>query len=324
MSNALPGAGRAAGGGQGPGPAHAAIAQSRQPWWRVEKGQGTYLAYLAPTVAILFVVTVLPLIYLFVTSFTALDLTKPDSFRFIGLDNYTRAFDQDRFWNSIWVQVQLSFWTVSLQLLIGLGLALLLSRQARFIETVRTFFIIPMVLPPVVVAVIWKILFTPDFSVLNWLLTMVGMPQPPWLADPNLALWALVITDTWEWFPFVMLILLASIQMLPTEPMEAAKIDGCSNWQLFWHVILPLLRPSILIAALFRLIDSMKAFPHIFIMTSGGPGKVTEATNFYAYLQAYSYSFIGFSSGIVVMMVIFVFALSMLLIRMVSTEVDVE
>jgi multiple sugar transport system permease protein len=106
--------------------------------------------------------------------------------------------------------------------------------------------------------------------------------------------------------------------------MEAARIDGCSNWQLFRHVTLPLLRPALLIAALFRLIDSMKASPHIFIMTGGGPGKVTEATNFLAYLQAYSYSFIGYSSAIVVMMVVFVFGLSLILIRLVGTEVEVE
>ncbi|MHB1133792.1 MAG: carbohydrate ABC transporter permease [Chloroflexota bacterium] len=324
MGNALPEAGRPSGDGQGFGPAPAVV--THIPWRKrlLADGHGTYLAYLAPTMDVLLVVTVLPLIYLFVTSFTAFDLTKTDSFRFVGIENYTRALEQDRFWNSVMVQVQLSFWTVLLQLLLGLGLALLLSKQVKYIETIRTFFIIPMVLPPVVVAVIWKILFTPDFSIINWLLTQIGMPQPAWLATPSLALWALIITDTWEWFPFVLLILLASIQMLPVEPMEAARIDGCSNWQLFRHVTLPLLRPAILIAALFRLIDSMKAFPHIFIMTGGGPGKVTEATNFLAYLQAYSYSFIGYSSAIVVMMVVFVFALSLILIRLVGTEVEVE
>ncbi|MHB1415493.1 MAG: carbohydrate ABC transporter permease [Chloroflexota bacterium] len=324
MNEALAEAGPGTEGGQGVSPA--SVAQARRSAWQrlTGEGQGAYLAYLTPTVVVLFVVTVLPLIYLFVTSFTGLNLTKADSFQFTGLENYGRAVEQDRFWNSVWVQLRLSFWTVSLQLVIGLGLAWLLGRQARFVETIRAFFIIPMVLPPVVVAVIWKILFTPDISVLNWVLGLVGMPQPAWLADPSRALWALIIADTWEWFPFVLLILLAAMQMLPTEPMEAARIDGCSEWQLFWYVMLPLLRPALLVAALFRLMDSMKAFPHIFIMTSGGPGKVTEATNFFAYLQAYSYSFVGFSSAIVVMMVIFIFALSLLLIRMVGTEVEIE
>nr|MDA8216275.1 sugar ABC transporter permease [Dehalococcoidales bacterium] len=137
-------------------------------------------------------------------------------------------------------------------------------------------------------------------------------------------LWAIIITDTWEWFPFVLLILLASLQMLPTEPLEAARIDGCSSWQLYWYVTLPLLRPAILVASLFRFIDSVKAFPHIFIMTGGGPGTTTEATNFYAYLQAYSYSFIGYSSAVVVLMVIGIFAVSLLLIRLVGTEVEIE
>lgn len=287
-------------------------------------GHRTFTLYMLPSVIVLFAVTLLPMVYLVVTSFTPFDLTKPGSLRFVGLHNYVTAFAEERFWNSVWVQARLSFWTVSFQLIIGLGLAWLLSRQVHFIELVRSLFIIPMVLPPVVVAIIWKILFTPDISILNWLLEKIGLPQPPWLADPTRALWALIITDTWEWFPFVLLFLLAAIQMLPVEPMEAARIDGCSEWQLFCYVTLPCLKPAIMVAGLFRLIDSLKAFPHIFILTGGGPGKVTEATNFFAYLNAYSYGYIGFSSAIVVLMVIVVFAMSFLLIRLVLIRVEVE
>ena len=286
--------------------------------------RAVFILFLTPAMAVLFLVTILPLIYLVVTSFTPLSLTRPDSFWFAGLLNYEQLLDDDRFWNSLWVQARLSFWTVLLQLLIGLALALLLNRQIRFLEVIRSTFLIPMVLPPVVVALIWKILFTPDVSILNWTLGLLNLPQPAWLADPTLALWAIIITDVWEWFPFVMLMLLAALQMLPEEPLEAAKIDGASKGQVFLYIMLPLLRPALLVAGLFRLIDSVKAFPHIFIMTGGGPGVATEATNYYAYLQGFSYTYIGFSSAIIVVMLLATLLMSIMVLKFMGKGVEVE
>lgn len=292
------------------------------PWIRASRR--TYCAFLAPAAFVLVVVTLFPFLYLFATSLTPYELTKPQSLHFEGLVNFESLSRDSRFLNSLWVQGRLSVATVSLQLLIGLALAMLLNARWRFIELIRTIYIIPMVLPPVVVAIIWKVLFSPNISVIYWLLESVGLPQRAWLSDPQLALWAIVIADVWEWFPFTMLMLLAALQMLPEEPLEAARIDGASNWQVFWHIVLPLLKPVIVVAGLFRLIDSVKAFPHIFIMTSGGPGIATEATNYYAYMQGFSYTFIGFASAISLVMLVAVFVLSGLIMRMVGTQVEVE
>ena len=283
-----------------------------------------FVGFLAPALAVLALVTALPLAYLVATSFTPLDLTNPGSLRWSGLANYRQLAVDARFWNSVWVQAQLSFWTVFLQMTIGFAIALLLNGRMRFLELVRAAFVVPMVLPPVVVALIWKILFTPDISILDWALGLLRLPQPAWLADPALALWAVIVADVWEWFPFVMLMLLAALQMLPPEPLEAARLDGASRWQAFRHVTVPLLKPAIVVAALFRLIDSVKAFPHIFIMTSGGPGIVTEATNYYAYMQGFSYTFVGFASAISLVMLVAVFLLSAGIMRMVGTQVEVE
>jgi multiple sugar transport system permease protein len=283
-----------------------------------------FAAFVVPAVVVLVVVTILPLLYLVVTSLTPLDLTNPASLRWTGLTNYQQLASDDRFWNSVWVQAQLSFWTVSLQLVIGFAIALLLNGRMRFLELVRSMFIVPMVLPPVVVALIWKILFTPDISILDWALGLLHLPQPAWLAEPRLALWAIIIADVWEWFPFVMLMLLAALQMLPEEPLEAARLDGASTWQAFRHVTLPLLKPAIVVAALFRLIDSVKAFPHIFIMTGGGPGTATEVTNYYAYLEGFSYTYVGYSSAIIVVMLLATFLMSLALLRVSNREVDVE
>jgi multiple sugar transport system permease protein len=300
-----------------------AVAGRRGHPWAVAR-QRTLLAMLLPALAALFIVTILPSLFLVATSLTPLDLTKPGSFRLEGAGNYRELLRDDRFWNSVWVQARLSFWTVLLQLLVGLGLARLLHTRIRGLEAVRAVFIIPMVLPPVVVALTWKILFTPDVSVLNWLLGLAGLPQPAWLTDSALALWAIIIADVWEWFPFVFLAVLAALQMMPEEPLEAAAIDGASRWQVFRHVELPLLRPVLLVVGLFRLIDSMKAFPHIFIMTGGGPGVATEATNYFAYLQGFSYTFVGFSSAITVVLLAATLALSLGIMRLVGRATDVE
>jgi len=299
-----------------------ALGGQAPPWIRANRR--IYYAFLMPAALVLVVVTLFPFLYLFGTSLTPYELTKPQSLHFEGLVNYESLSKDVRFLNSLWVQGRLSLATVSLQLLIGLALGMLLNARWRFIELIRTIYIIPMVLPPVVVAIIWKVLFSPNISVIYWLLELAGLPQRAWLSDPTLALWAIVIADVWEWFPFTMLMLLAALQMLPEEPLEAARIDGASGWQVFWHIILPLLKPVIVVAGLFRLIDSVKAFPHIFIMTSGGPGIATEATNYYAYMQGFSYTFVGFASAISLTMPVAVFLLSGVIMRMVGTQVEVE
>ena len=307
----------------GVGRKQTSILEGQVPPW-IRANRRIYYAFLIPAALVLVVVTLFPFLYLFWTSLTPYELTKPQSLRFEGVVNFERLTHDGRFFNSLWVQGRLSLATVSLQLLIGLAIAMLLNVRWRFIELIRTIYVIPMVLPPVVVAIIWKVLFSPNISVVYWLLGLVGLPQRAWLSDPTLALWAIIIADVWEWFPFTMLMLLAALQMLPEEPLEAARIDGASGWQVFWHVILPLIKPVIVVAGLFRLIDSVKAFPHIFIMTSGGPGIVTEATNYYAYMQGFSYTFVGFASAISLVMLVAVFLLSAGIMRMVGTQVEVE
>ena len=272
------------------------------------------------------VVTLAPFAFLLLTSFTPLDLAKPRTWWDFGrpFANFAELPHDRRFLNSLGVQFRLSVLTVGLQLLMGLGVAMLLNSRLRFLEAIRALFIVPMVLPPIVVGIIWKVLFTPDISVVNWLLGLVGIPPPAWLADPRLALPAIVVAEVWEWFPFTMLMLLAALQMMPEEPLEAARMDGAGSWQIFRHIILPLLRPTIIVTALFRLIESVKAFPLIFVMTGGGPGTVTEATNYYAYLQGFNYSLVGFSAAISVVILVATFAISGAIIRGVGARVDVE
>lgn len=284
------------------------------------------MVLLSPALLVLAVVTLAPFAFLLLTSLTPLNLARPATWWDLShpLANFTELPGDGRFLNSLAVQLRLSVFTVFAQLLLGLGAALLLNRDSRVLEAIRALFIIPMVLPPIVVAIIWKVLFTPDISVLNWGLGLLRLPQPAWLADPQLALPAIVVADVWEWFPFTLLMLLAALKMMPAEPLEAARIDGAGPWQVFRHVVLPLLRPAIVVTVLFRLIESVKAFPLIFIMTGGGPGTVTEATNYYAFLQGFTYSLIGFSAAISVVVLASTFLVSYLIVRWVGAQVDVE
>ena len=180
------------------------------------------------------VVTLLPMLYLFVTSFTPLNLTRPDtawdfSDPFV---NYRLIGEDRRLIDSMWVQVKLSFWSVLLQLAIGFGFALLLNIRSSVMTALRTLFLVPMVLPPIVVAIIWKVLYTPDISPFWWVFAQFGWDVPSLITDPNWALTAIIIADTWQWFPFTMLMILAALQMLPDEHLEADRLDGANAWQL--------------------------------------------------------------------------------------------
>lgn len=259
-----------------------------------------FVLCLAPSLGVLAVITLAPAIFLLVSSLTPLDLTRPETMGDFArpLENYRLMLSDGRLGNSVWVQAKLSFWTVLLQLLIGFGLALLLNSRTRFLEALRTVFLIPMVLPPIVVAIIWKVIYTPDISPMHWGLSVLGVTIPSLITSPDWALTAIIIADTWQWFPFTMLMTLAALQMMPQELIDAAKVDGATAWQMTWHVTLPFLRGVLLVAGLFRLIDSIKAFPLIFILTDGGPGSLTEVTNYYSFQQAFNFSLLGYSSAI--------------------------
>ncbi|MGY4500614.1 multiple sugar transport system permease protein [Bradyrhizobium sp. GM24.11] len=273
---------------------------------------------LTPSLLVLFAVAVLPAIYLIVTSLTPFQLTTPgsatdfsDPFR-----NYRLLPGDPRFVNSLAVQAKLSIASVLFQVLLGMLLALLLNVPSRFVEFARTFFLIPMVLPPIVVAVIWKLIYAPDISPLYYAAQALHVTLPALTSSVDFALTSIIIADTWEWLPFTFLMVLAALQTIPDEYSEAALVDGASKLQIFWYVTLPFITPILVISGMFRLIDSVKAFPLIFLLTGGGPGTVTEVTNYYAYLLAFDTNEIGYSSAVTVVMLLLVCGISLGLVWM--------
>lgn len=283
--------------------------------------QRFYWYCLWPAFIVLIAVTLAPTIYLFLISFTPLDLTRPEtSWDFSSpLSQYQNIWEDKRLHNSWWVQLKLSFWTVLIQMILGFLFALLLNVKSKVLEALRTIFLIPMVLPPIVVAIIWKVLYTPDISPFHWAAEGIfGVMVPSLITDPDWALWAIIIADIWEWFPFVMLMILSALQMMPEEYVEAAKIDGANVIQMTWYVTMPYLKGVMIVAALFRLVDSIKAFPLIYILTDGGPGSLTEVTNYYSFIQAFNFSYLGYSSAITVTLVIATVLASWGIIRLVG------
>jgi multiple sugar transport system permease protein len=271
---------------------------------------------LAPALVVLAMVTLAPAVSLVVTSLTPLSPAEPGSFEFsTPWQNYQQAFASHEFVHSVWVQVELSLITVVSQLLVGLGIALLLDKPSKLLETVRTGFLVPMVLPPIVVAIIWKIIYIPAISPLHRLAAFLGVPFHSLIGNADTAIWAIAAADTWEWFPFTMLMTLAALQMVPKEPQEAARIDGAGPVQLFRHVRLPYIRGTLVVAALFRLIDSIKAFPLIYVLTDGGPGGATEVTNYYGFVQTFNFAYWGYGSAIATLLVAGVFIISLLISR---------
>jgi multiple sugar transport system permease protein len=291
-----------------------------------DRRRRAFMAGLAPALIVLGAITIAPAVYLFTVSLTPLNLTMPQTAWDFSEPhyNYIDLLEDPRFTNSVWIQTKLSVATVLLQLLAGLGVALLLNGDTRVRRLARSGFLVPMVLPPIVVGILWRVMYTVDVSPFHRAMAFIGLPVPSLITSPDWALWAIVAVETWEWFPFTLLMVLAALQMIPDSPQEAARIDGASNWQMFRYVTLPYIRQTLVVAALFRLIDSIKAFPLIYVLTNGGPGEVTQVTNYYAFVQAFNFSLWGYASAIATLMVAGVFLLSWLIDRMVGDARDAD
>ena len=172
-----------------------------------------------------------------------------------------------------------------------------------------------MMATPVAVALVWTMMFHPQLGVLNYLLSLVGIPPQPWVYDPSTVIPTLVMIEVWQWTPLVMLIVLGGLASLPREPYESAIIDGANAWHLFRHITLPLVWPYVMIAVMLRTIDALKVFDNIFVITQGGPGTASETINIFLYLQAFQFYKLGYASALVVVFFIIIVLLSLLLLH---------
>ena len=229
---------------------------------------------------------------------------------FIGIHNFVELFKSENFRTSIRVTLLFTVSVVVLEMFTGTIFALLLEQGIKGLRFFRTIFILPIMIAPVVVGIVWKFLYNTSYGIINYLLGFIGIKPIQWLSDPSLALGAVIISDVWQWTPFVFLMVLAGLQGIPKELTEAGRVDGASYLQNLVHIKLPSIMKILGITAILRLIDALRSLEVIFNLTYGGPGVSTEVLSLHLYKTAFSDSRLGLSSAIAVVLLVIIFILS--------------
>jgi multiple sugar transport system permease protein len=272
-----------------------------------------YWLFAAPAAIIVAVVIVFP--WLFTLFMSVHDWKVTGETPYVGFANYTRMLGDDRFQ---WAMVRTFYFTaasVIAPVLLGVWAAVTFASNFRFRGIARTIFVLPMMATPVAISLVWTMMFHPQLGVLNYLLSLMGLPPSAWVYDSSTVIPTLVMVETWQWTPLVMLIVLGGISSLPQDPYEAARLDGASTWQMFRHITLPLAWPFIVVAAVIRVIDALKAFDTIFVITQGGPGTSSETLNIMLYQTAFAYYDLGYASSIVVVFFVLIMLVCMILLH---------
>ena len=283
---------------------------------------------LTPAVITMAVVTGYPLIQAFLISLRSWDLTRPElGHPFIGLGNYQNVLDDPAFWQSAGVTITFVVLAVTLEIVLGLAIALMLNRPFVGRRWVRMLALLPWAVPSVVNAIMWKWILNPTFGSLNGLLYEIGILETArdyviWLGEPDLALIMVVIADVWKETPFIMLLFLAALQAIPSDLYEAAKVDGARRWSTLFRITLPLIRPTLFIAVALRTIWALKSFDLIYALTSGGPSGSTSVLGHYTYIKSFISLDLGHGSAVAYIMTVLVFILVLVYQRGLYREVE--
>ncbi len=280
------------------------------------RGRESGNRFVAPALALLACVTLYPLGYVVFLSLHRRLLIFGIS-RYVGLGNFRFLLSDDRFWNAFGNTVYFTALSVCLELVLGLGIALLLHRSFRCKGAVRAAVLLPWAVPTVVSARMWEWIYNTDYGILNHLLGA----HINWLGSPAWALNAAVLTDVWKTTPFVVILLTAGLQVIPRELFQAARIDGAGTWDVFRRITLPLLRPVILVILIFRTLDAFRVFDAVYVLTGGGPANTTETLSIYAYKVLFQTLQFGYGSAIALVVFLAVGAMSVVYVRLLGREV---
>ena len=260
------------------------------------------LRILFPLPAILFIalLMVFPILYTLYLSFTNWNLTSGMEPSFVGLDSYLRVFSEPRFLQALGRTFTFTLFAVAIEVVLGVAIALILNRAFVGKSIAKLLLLLPLVATPVAVGIIFNLFYDPTIGLLNFALNALGLPQGRWVSSEDTVIASLVMVDVWQWTPMITLIVLAGLAGLSEEPVEAARVDGASEWQILRYVTIPMVMPVILTAMILRLIDALKTFDIIFAMTGGGPGYASETLNIMGFKYSFEYFRIGQSSVILV------------------------
>jgi len=272
-----------------------------------------YWYFAAPAAIVVAAVIVFP--WIFTLFMSVHDWKVTGDTPFVGLENYTKMLSDDRFLWAVWRTLYFTAASVVAPVILGVWAAVCFASNFRFRGLARTIFVLPMMATPVAISLVWTMMFHPQLGVLNYLLTSVGLPPSSWVYESDTVIPTLVMVETWQWTPLVMLIVLGGIASLPQDPYEAARLDGASAWQMFVHITLPLAWPFIVVAAVIRVIDALKAFDTIYVITLGGPGTSSETLNILLYQTAFAYYDLAYGSAMVVVFFVLIMLVSLVLLR---------
>ncbi len=278
------------------------------------------IRWIYPSFSILFVLGLMayPLCYTVYYSLTDWSLTSGMGAMYIGLKNYVDIFTaDDRFWNSVRQTIYFTVLAMIIEVVLGVLIAVLFNaRDFRGKRLARSIFLMSMMATPVAIAMVWLLMFEPTAGVLNNVMGALNLPKPLWTSGSSTVIPSLVLVDVWEWTPLIALIVIAGLAGLPVEPYESARVDGATPVQIFFRITLPMIAPTISVAALLRLIDCLKTFDIIYTMTGGGPGTTSETLNIYTYQVSFQYFNFGYASSLLVIFFALVLGLSLLAITL--------
>ncbi len=291
----------------------------RMPAIALKRKQWEPVAFASPSLFLIVLVIVFPLAYAFYLSLQDFDLSVGPDYEFVGLRNYAEALFRDaRFWNSVWNTAVIIVPSLCLELLLGLGIALLLNRPIHARPILTALLAIPPMVSPVMAAMAWRMMFGVKYGAINNLGLQLGLIDVyfDWFATPARSILAVVLVDVWHNTPFMMLVLLAGLQSIPQELYEAARADGASPGQSFWHITLPLLKFTMAVGIMIRMIDLTKLFGLIFVLTYGGPGGATETVAFNTYLVGFKDFRMSYASALSYLIVLGVLVLTIAFLRL--------
>ncbi len=272
--------------------------------------------FLAPAMLIVFAVLIFPIIFSLFVSTWDWPLSEGAGIRrFVGLGNYVALTRDPEFWNSLRLQLGFIFVAIPIELLFGFAAALLLNREFFGARVVRSLLLLPVFFLPILSGMTWRFMLQPRYGPLNALLLSLGAPEITWLGNPNTAYAAVIIQDVWRMWPFMFMLLYAGLTAIPQELMEAAEIDGAGYWRRLRSVTLPLMIPTILTAILLRIIDALRVFSEVYVMTEGGPGSATMLFSLYTQRQAFGYQKVGMASAMAIFLLIVSIVFALTLVR---------
>ena len=234
---------------------------------------------------------------------------------FIWVDNYINLFTSHEFWNTVTISLIYTVATVGIELLIGLGIALLLRVPTRFNNIAAILLLLPLMTAPAIASLMWKLMTNPGFGILSYLVGLVGLTNFRWASSPSTALFTVILVDVWVYTPFIMVLLIAGLRALPKQPFEAAELDGVPRSFVFFRITLPMLMPYIITASLFRMLNSIQQFDIIYAMTQGGPGNSTLAFQVSAYLEFFQYTNVGRSAAILMVLWVITYIISNIFVK---------